>query len=138
MAVKDILLDGRPVAILKEFDQVSREIKAAQTRGSASVIMNRIYTSNSYDYLMPAGSMPVLLVEFTSTNMQFGGSLAYQIFAYTDTGFERSYYVDFKRRISSDGVQRWTCAPVANGVVDTGLKIFIIAQGSGTFTVKKL
>lgn len=139
MGVLDRLPQGKPLAILRELDQVSREIKSPQARSSGSVINYRVYSGLPYDILVPGGyAKNVVEVEFIPDNPRLGGVLCYR--AYVEVGvpgFATNLdELGLRRQIMdlSDGRQRWKYQGQFPNA--TGLKFYFFAQGSGTFSVK--
>ncbi|MFJ6416463.1 hypothetical protein [Paeniglutamicibacter sp. NPDC091659] len=140
MRVLDQLPEGKPLAILRELNQVSREIKARQTRGSGSVINHRIYSALPYDILVPGDYAKVVVeVEFLPDNTRFSGALCYR--AYAEIASPGTPFIDeigLRRVIvdPTDGRQRWRFQGQFPSA--TGLKFYFLAQGSGTFTTKRI
>lgn len=135
MSVLDQLPEHKPVAVLKEVDQVSREIKAAQTRGSGSIINHRIYSASEYDILVPGDyGKRVWEIEFIPDNMQFGGALCYRLYVVIIQGTATPYIDDtnLRRQPVSSARQRWRFQ--GSYGVETKLKFYFFAQASGTFT----
>lgn len=135
MSVLDQLPEHKPIALLKEVDQVSREIKSAQTRTSASVINHRLSSAASHDLTVPGGfAKNVVMVEFIPDNMQFGGSLCYRAYVVVNPG-TASEYIDifkFQRLTVVNGRQRWIYN--ISTFSASNLKFYFFTQASGTFT----
>ena len=147
MGVKDKLIDGRLVSVIREIDQTSRELKAAQIRGSGSIINYRIFSASEYDILVPGdySTGNIYEIEFIPDNMQFGGALCYRLFAeWVGVGTypigTRSVYQWGLRRqfVGADGKQKWRFTNQNGSLEGAKFKLYFFAQGSGTFTVKKL
>lgn len=137
MSVLDALPENKPIALLKEVDQVAREIKSSQTRGSVSVLNYRIFSQSEYDILLPGDySQKVLEIEFLPTNMQFGGGLCYRVYVAVLQGTAAPYSdsVNLRRMRVVEQRQRWRYQNSFG--VATRLKFYFFAQCSGTFTVK--
>lgn len=135
MSVLDQLPEQRPIAILKEIDQVSREMKSPQTRGSGSIINHRIYSALAYDLLIPGDyGKRVYEIEFLPDNMQFGGALCYRLYVVVMQGTAPAFIDDANlRRVPvSNARQRWRFQ--CSYGVQTKLKFYFFAQASGTFT----
>lgn len=144
MAVQDSLMPGKPVETLREIQQVSREVKSSQERGSVSIVNFRVKSGNSYD-IRSTGSYSEdnYEIEFVPENMQFGGSFCYKLNVEWigggsyPAGANTTYNYGL-RRLFVDGARRqrwrlWMMDPTPQEY-----KLYFFTQGSGTFTVKKL
>ncbi|MDQ0869057.1 hypothetical protein QFZ70_001530 [Arthrobacter sp. V1I9] len=135
MSVMDQLPEQKPVALLKEVDQLTREIKSRQTRSSASVINFRVYSADAYDLIVPgAFAKNAVLIEFIPDNMQFGGALCYRLYVSVTLGAAPPY-------IDNYGLQRLTVVNRRQQWIynistfpEAKLKFYFFAQASGTFT----
>lgn len=136
MSVLDRLPSNQPILILKDGKQTGAEIKAAQRRGSTSVLMKRIHSEATWDFTFTGpGTVEVL---FTPDNLQFGGSFCYRLHGrinhmYGTSDLEPS---NILRKPNAGKKQRWLIPYDVTGTIR--LKFFFFSQCSGTFTAKKL
>ena len=139
MGIKDKLPEQKPIALLKELDQTSHEIKSRQTRASASVINYRIFSLAPYDIIVPGGfAKNVVEIEFVSNSTRLSGSLCYRVYVSVVDATATPYIDEVGLRrllIDPNGArQRWFYQCSFSSA--TKLKFYFFAQGSGTFTAK--
>lgn len=136
MAVLDQLPEWEPARVLRELDTVQREMKAPQNIGSKAVIMSRIASAATSDITIPAGDGRDVLLQFTPSDLSFGGGLCYRVFQSTDGG--TSYFEvgpSERLRVGSDGIQKWRVRYFNQyGGSDINAKYVFFCVGSGTFT----
>lgn len=136
MSVLDSLPSNKPIELLKSNRQTAQEIKAAQRRGSASILMSRIQSGATWDFTFTGpGTVEVL---FTPDNLQFDGAFCYRLYARRNDSYGTTDVepINIKRKPNIGAKQRWLIPYDLSGTVR--LKFFFFAQGAGTFTVKKL
>lgn len=101
--------------------------------------MSRIYSGNAWDFTLSSpGTVEIL---FTPDNDQFGGAFCYRLYAHRndDSYGTRDLSPALIERRPNVGVkQRWTISLPFIPEGTTRLKFYFLAQGPGTFTVKKL
>ncbi len=136
MAVLDQLPEWEPARVLRELDAVQREMKARQNIGSKAVIMSRIASAATSDITIPAGDGRDVLLQFTPSDLSFGGGLCYRVFQSTDGGASFFEIGPSERlRVGSDGVQKWRVRYFNQyGGTDIHAKYAFFCVGSGTFT----
>ncbi|MBV1778669.1 hypothetical protein KRR55_06025 [Paeniglutamicibacter sp. ABSL32-1] len=136
MSVLDSLPSNRPLALLREARQISHEIKTAQQRGSSSILMSRLQSDDAWDITVSGSGVVEIL--FTPDNMQFGGAFCYRVYGKSADQYDSRdlNQYEIKRKPNVGDEQRWLVPYVVS--VPTQFKFFFFAQGSGTFTVKKL
>ncbi|NQD39958.1 hypothetical protein [Glutamicibacter halophytocola] len=144
MAIQDSLPQGKAVQVIRELQQTSSEIKAMQTRGSASTINFRIKSESAYD-IRTSGDYKEdnYEIEFIPDNMQFGGAFCYKLNVEWigggsyPAGANTTYNYGLHRSfIGADRRQRWRLW--MQDAMPQSYKLYFFAQGSGTFSVRKL
>lgn len=132
MSVLDQLPDGEPLRLLREQQEIDREIKSQQRIGQDSIITSRVFSADAFDIQTPGSGSPVIEVEFIPDDLIFGGALCYQFYAVDVTNPASPSVVssDIRRlRVKADNRQRW----LINASLNQKLKFYFFTAGSGTF-----
>lgn len=131
MNVMDQLPQGEPLRLLRELEQVGREIKSSQTLGSTSVATDRVFSASVYDALTPGSGTPKIEVEFIPDDLTFGGAFCYQLYAVDVTNpLSHSLITTVQRLRVTDDRQRW----IVSVSTSREVKFYFLTAGSGTFT----
>lgn len=132
MSVLDKLPSGEPLRVLREQEQLIKEIKAPQTLGNDSVITHRIFSASVYDLSIAGGDTHDVLIEFIPDDLAFGGALCYElvVVANPEQVFRAVAIPDRLRVVN--GVQQWKIFRTSTTAVT--YKFYFFTAGSGTFT----
>ncbi len=136
MGVLDLLPENQPVSLLRELEVTGNEIKSAQSLGQDSVVPHRIFSASAYDLQVAvAGTARKVAVEFTPSDMTFGGALCHRLYVrvLNTSNVDVAVVSDVHRIRTSDGTQKWELyLPPYTGTYR--YKFYFFATGSGTFT----
>lgn len=136
MGILDLLPDGSISRLVREVETAQREIKAPQTIGSSGVLMDYTLSQNTPDITVPPEDGRSILLQYTPSDVSFGGGLVYRAYHSIDgspgyTEISHSY----RLRVGVDGVQSWIIPAFNHFSLDPKtFKFLFIGIGSGTFT----
>ncbi|WP_160665190.1 hypothetical protein [Pseudarthrobacter sp. ATCC 49987] len=135
MSVLDSLPDGSISRLVREVETAQKEIKAPQTIGSSGVLMGITISQAAADITVPAGDGRAILLQYTPSDLSFGGGLIYR--AYESVNGSSSYseiFLQYRLRVGLDGIQSWRIPTFNQGLPEKTYKFLFIGIGSGTFT----
>lgn len=136
MSVLDSLPDGSISRLVREVETAQREIKAPQTIGSSGVLMDYTISAASVDVTVPPEDGRSILLQYTPSDISFGGGLVYR--AYNSIDGSPGYSevsLSYRMRVDVDGVQSWVIPAFNDFSLDPKTyKFLFIGVGSGTFT----
>ena len=135
MGVLDRLPEGELTSLIHRVEAVSSEIKARQTIGSTGVIVSAVQSGGTSDITIPANDSRDVLLQFTPSDVAFGGGLAFRAYVSINSGAYNEVDPGYRLRVGSDNVQAWRLFG-NNGSNGTPMtyKFIIVCIGSGTFT----
>ncbi|MDR6794744.1 hypothetical protein J2X12_004324 [Pseudarthrobacter oxydans] len=135
MGVLDQLPEGGLARELHELQELGAEIKAPQTIGSSGVLTKSIQSLATSDITIPANDARDVLLQFTPSDMSFGGSLAYRVYYSVNGGSYGEVNPSYRLRVGADGIQSWRIfGDNQFSATSKSMKFIIICIGSGTFT----
>lgn len=139
MGVRDRLPEETLARELREQSRTAAELKAAQTRGSSSVLTYRTFTQDVFDVqLNGIGSFTQhrVDVEFIPDDLTFGGAFCHrlEVKAMTTANVIIRTPITIQRRPSVDGRQQWSIFMLTFGGASDSrrLKFYLFSTGSGT------
>lgn len=136
MSVLDLLPDGEMVRLLRTVESAQQEIKAPQPIGSTGVLMDITISDNAVDVTVPPGDGRAILLQYTPSDLAFGGGLIYRAYeAINGSPAYEEIFLQYRLRVGEDGVQSWRIPTFNDASLEPkNYKFFFLGIGTGTFT----